>query len=406
MMKLRHTFKKTIGARRMGAANILIAMMLFVFLVSAAMTIDFAYMQLIKTELRTATDAAAKAGAEALARTQDPQAAITAAVDYAASNSVAGKPYLINRSDVLLGRVTRQPDGTYAFSEGQTPFNSVRVNSRIANDARTTPVKTFFGPAFGQDGFKTATRATASQQKVEVILCLDRSGSMLFDMSGTDYSYPRGNPRLSTFTSWGTTWQYHLSAPHPTQSRWGVLANAVDTFLTEAGKVIIPPRTALVTWASDYTMPITPFTVFPKVATDYDLPSEASFSWAVTKTSIQNAISLRTANPMMGSTNMSAGIDRAVAVLTGPNSQPMSNKVIILFTDGLWNEGRDPVLAARDAAALGITIHAVSMLTGSQTTLRDMTRITGGDYYATQNEADLQNAFMELARSLPVVLTD
>jgi Flp pilus assembly protein TadG len=49
---------------RRGAAHILIATMLLGFIVTSALTIDFAYMQLIRTELRSATDAAAKAGAE------------------------------------------------------------------------------------------------------------------------------------------------------------------------------------------------------------------------------------------------------------------------------------------------------------------------------------------------------
>ena len=48
---------------RRGAAHVLIAVMILAFLVSGAMAVDFAYMQLIRTELRSATDAAAKAGA-------------------------------------------------------------------------------------------------------------------------------------------------------------------------------------------------------------------------------------------------------------------------------------------------------------------------------------------------------
>jgi Flp pilus assembly protein TadG len=59
-------------AERRGVAAILIVAMLFVFIVTAALTVDIAYMQLIRTELRACTDAAAKAGAEALARTEDP----------------------------------------------------------------------------------------------------------------------------------------------------------------------------------------------------------------------------------------------------------------------------------------------------------------------------------------------
>ncbi|MFN7842217.1 MAG: TadE/TadG family type IV pilus assembly protein [Pirellula sp.] len=51
---------------RRGAASILMVAMLGVFLVMAAITLDYAYIQLIRTELRAATDASAKAGAEAL----------------------------------------------------------------------------------------------------------------------------------------------------------------------------------------------------------------------------------------------------------------------------------------------------------------------------------------------------
>ncbi len=405
-MKIFRRFKWNHSEERRGAAHVLIAAMLFAFVVTAALTVDFAYMQLIRTELRTATDAAAKAGAEALARTQSPDAAIAAAVQYANSNRVAGRSFQIRNNDVTLGRVSGQNNGTWTFTAGGTPFNSVRVNGRLTNSSLHGTIPTFFGPAFGHAGFSTSQQATAGQQEVEVCLCLDRSGSMLFDMSGTDFVYPPNNPRLSTFTAWGAMWQNHLSAPHPTDSRWAVLSRAVNTFLTEAGGFQYPPRTSLVTWGTNYTMPIAPSTFFPVVQTDHALPASVGFDWSTNKTSIETAITTRGQNPMMGGTNLSAGLDRAVAVLTGANSRPLSNKIVILLTDGMWNDGRDPVLAAQDAANAGIVVHTVSMLTATQATLSQVSSITGGQYYATQNEAQLQNAFRELARSLPIVLTD
>ena len=45
-----------------------------------------------------------------------------------------------------------------------------------------------------------------------------------------------------------------------------------------------------------------------------------------------------------GGTNLSAGLDRAVQILTGTNGRVLSDKIIILLTDGQWNAGRDPVL--------------------------------------------------------------
>ncbi len=405
-MRTRFAARRSRLCRRKGAAHVLITAMLTAFIVTAALTVDFAYMQLIRTELRSATDAAAKAGAEALARTQDSNAAITAAVAYANHNKVAGRSFQISNADVSLGRVTGQANGTWAFTAGSTPFNSVRVNSRIASSAAFGSVPTFFGPAFGHPGFATSQQATAGQQEVEVCLCLDRSGSMLFDMSGTDYSYPANNPLLSSFTAWGTTWQYHLSPPHPTASRWAVLAGAVNIFLTEASGFVYPPRTGLVTWGSDYTMPIAPSTVYPASQLDHNLPAYSGFSWSANKTAVTAAIAARTGQPMMGGTNLSAGLDQAVQVLQGANSRPLSNKIVILLTDGQWNAGRDPLLAANDAQAAGITVHVVSMLTSTQAVLSQIASITGGQYYATQNEAQLRTAFQELARSLPIVLVD
>ncbi|MCA9037495.1 MAG: VWA domain-containing protein [Planctomycetaceae bacterium] len=393
-------------AERSGAAHILIAVMLFSFLVTAAMTIDFAYMQLIRTELRTATDAAARAGAEALNRTQDPAAAIQAAVDYAALNNVAGRPFRIAATDVELGRVARQPNGRWSFEAGESPFNSVRINANINDAATTKSIPTFFGPAFGHAGFSTHTQAVAGQQEVEVMLCLDRSGSMLFDMSGIDYSYPTGNGLLSNFTAWGTIWQYHLSPPHPVFSRWAVLRRAVDVFFDEASDQSTPPRTGLVTWGSDYQMPISPYTWYYASETDYPLPAKAGFDWKDSVRDMKQDLKHRQLLPMMGGTNMEAGIRAATSSLTGGNSRPLSNKVIILLTDGQWNAGNDPIFAAQAAASQNITIHTVSMLTTDQPILRDIANATGGKYYVTQNEAELSAAFRELARTLPVVMTE
>ncbi len=393
--------------KRRGAASVLIAAMLLVFLIAAAMSIDFAYMQLVRTELRTATDAAAKAGAEALARTQDPNAAKAAAVAYANLNKVGGRTFQINPNDVTLGRVTGQSDGTWKFTANTTPYNSVRVNSKIGNGGATSAYPTFFGGALGHPDFKTSQQATAGQQEVEICLCLDRSGSMMFDMSGSDWSYASPNPNWYASRHYTSTFdRNYCSPPHPTLSRWAVLQNAVRIFLDEAGQFQYPPRTAVVTWSNSMSLPYHPFTNYNTVDTDLNLPSPASFSWANNRTSVENCLTTRAASPLGGGTNLSAGLDRAVQILTGTNGRALSQKIIILLTDGQWNAGRDPVLAAQNASTAGITIHTVSMLTSSQATLTQVANMTGGEYYPTSNAAQLQQAFRDIAKSLPIVLTD
>lgn len=393
-------------SQRRGVSAVLVVAMLFVFIVAAALTVDVAYMQLIRTELRVATDAAAQAGAEALARTEDTATAIAEAKTYARRNTVAGNPFRIRNGDVQLGRVELGATGKWEFTAGLTPPNSVRVLGRLADNARTKSVPLFFAPALGHANFSTEHSATAAEQNVEVCLCLDRSGSMLFDLTGVDFEYPQPHPNLSSFTAWGETWQYHLSPPHPDHSRWAVLAGAVDAFLTEVGVNVRPPRVSLVTWSSDYQMPISPFTWYAASTVDVTLPALATHDWSSNSSAIQGAVSGLTSIPMMGGTNMSAGIDAAVSQLTSGNATGLANKVIILLSDGVWNEGSDPynsAIAARDA---GITIHTISMLSTDQQTLVDVANATGGKFYSADDSAALSQAFIELARTLPIILTD
>jgi Mg-chelatase subunit ChlD len=154
------------------------------------------------------------------------------------------------------------------------------------------------------------------------------------------------------------------------------------------------------------TLPYHPYTSYTLVDTDHNLPAAGSFVWSTNRTAIENVVATRSNSAIGGGTTLSAGLDRAVSVLTGANGRALSNKVIILLTDGQWNAGRDPVLAAQDAAAAGITVHCVSMMTSTQSTLTQVANITGGQYYATQNAAQLQQAFRDLAKQLPIVLTD
>lgn len=382
----------------------LITVMMFVFIVTAAITVDYAYMQLIRTELRAATDAAAKAGAEALSRTQDTCTAKDEAVRYAASNKVGGRALRLSADDIVVGRVKMNGGGKWQFRENEEPYNAVKVNSQTGDNGSGVPL--YFSRVFNQQSFAPSYQATAGQQEVEVCLCIDRSGSMNFDMSGSDWVFPPDNPRLSTFTTWGPDWQNMLSPPHPTDSRWAALRRAIDVFLSESSSVSTQPRTAVVTWGSTYTMPIAPYTLYPASTTDLALPARDGFDWERNAQSVRNIVQARNDSVIMGGTNLSSGLDRAVAVLNGPTNNRFANKVIILLTDGEWNAGRDPVLAAYDARAQGMIVHCISMLTSDQTTLQVVAETCGGKYYGTRNEEELRNAFIEIARSLPVVLTE
>lgn len=391
---------------RRGSAIILILSLLSVFVVMAAITIDYAYMQLVRTELRVASDAAAKAGAEALARTENLNVARAEAVRYASLNTVAGQPFAIKSSDVRLGRLVEGENGRWLFNDGSSPPNAVRVNSKTGGSALQPSIPLFFGDVLGQTDYSPETHSTAGQQQVEVCLCLDRSGSMLFDMSGADYVYPPNNPNLSSFTAWGSMWRNHLSPPHPTNSRWAVLANAVQIFLDEAALYNPPPRVALVTWSSDYTMPISPYTPYFASTLDAALPPLSTANYEAQRAVITSHISLLGSRPMMGGTELSAGVNMAITHLKSPQASKLSNKVVILLTDGFWNGGQSPVTVGATARNAGVLIHAVTMLTSLQSDIRQMAEMTGGRYYSTQNAAQLREAFHKLAQSLQIVMVE
>jgi hypothetical protein len=81
--------------------------------------------------------------------------------------------------------------------------------------------------------------------------------------------------------------------------------------------------------------------------------------------------------------------------------------VIILMTDGQWNEGRNPIRAAEDARDKGIIVHVVTFLPDAVSSdAQQVATTTGGLYIHANNEAELVAAFEKLARTLPVVLTD
>jgi Mg-chelatase subunit ChlD len=381
---------------RRGAVTVFIVAGIVLLLAMVMLSVDVASMQLVRTELRAASDAAAKAGAEALLRTQDQNAAVQAALAMAELNSVGGRPFKLSAGDVVIGTTASQADGSWAFSAGGARPNAVRVNSAMNAASASGPVTLAFGKVFKAGTFTPSKTATASAIQQEVCLAIDRSGSMSWDLSGASRSYPP---------------QGAADRRPKAGSRWLALTKALDLYLSEVQETAVPSRLAMVTWASDETgsnhsednsgepKPTTPMPVYDEARLEAGL--------SLNFNNIENAILQRSEHPLYGSTNMSAGIDRAVAVLTSGNVLPYAQRTIVLMTDGQWNKGRNPRLAAEDARNSGIVIHVVTFLPEAQNADAEaVASITGGTYIHANNEVELIAAFEKLARTLPVVLTD
>lgn len=386
--------QSTSDVRRRGAMVVLITALLVLLIVMTLFTVDVAYMQLTRSELRAATDAACKAGAEAMQHVGAAEAgaaARQAAIAIAAKNTVGGQPLRLVDDDIELGRSVRQPNGAWTFQPGLQPYTAVRVNGEMGGDSANAPVRLFFGGIFGSGTFKPSMTATASNLRTEICLCLDRSNSMVWTIPGP---YPAGmvNPAQSP--------------PHPTSSRWASLVRAIDLF-RDAVEIQLPrPRVGLVTWASDtrqYAKSYLPAEQAEQLMNVSTIECPLQESWSP----ILSALEWRSTHRMPGRTNVSAGLDAAVNVMLTSSTVPTSNKVIILLTDGEWNEGRHPVDAAYDAAAAGIVVHVITLMTPDEDGAMDqIAEITGGQRYHAATEAALIAAFEEIARQLPVVLTE
>ena len=155
---------------------VMIAVLLLVFLAAVAFSVDVAYMQLTQTRLRTATDAAARAGGEALARLQDVPSARQAAKDLAAANLVAGEPLILDDGDIVFGSSDRDADGAWTFTPGGEPVNALRVYGRRTADSASGAVGLFFGRIFGVSTFEPTQTASVVRFDRDICLVVDRSG--------------------------------------------------------------------------------------------------------------------------------------------------------------------------------------------------------------------------------------
>ncbi|MCC9605946.1 VWA domain-containing protein [Blastopirellula sp. JC732] len=364
------TRKKRNANRRRGAILILVAVLLPVILWMAAFCVDVAYMQLTRTELRIATDAAARAGARTLSLEQDASLAHAAAIEYAAKNNVAGNTLTLADSDVEIGLSVRVDDeGRFEFSDGGTLLNSVHVTGRRTLDSPDGAVRLYLTPIFGHEFFQPATDATASQIDRDIALVVDRSGSMTFKLSESKYQ-----------PGWKN------NDPVPAGARWWALVDSVDGFLNELGST---PQLELVSLSS-----------YNSSATiDQNLTDNYS--------KITQAIEKYSKKYPDGSTNITAGMDKGIQTLQNKTyARPYASKTMVVMTDGNHNFGSSPTTAAYDAADADIVVHTITYGgDANEYLMREVARIGGGQHWHAPTEADLEEVFREIARNAPTLLT-
>ena len=327
---------------------VMIGVVFVILFISAAFAIDIARMHVTRSELRTATDAAAKAAVEALGREQSVAAATDAALAIAQRNIVAGNGLDLRESDIVFGGAVSQPDGSFDFDPDASFINSARVIGARTVDSPDGSVGLFFAPIFGVENFQPTQVATATRTDRDIALVLDVSGSMA------------------------------------NGGRFEGLQDGLDVFLQEIDSTSQREMVSLTVYSTDSRK-------------RHDLTNNTN--------DIRDAFATEQPD---GFTAIGRGLQTGLdSILNDPNARPFALKSIVVMTDGRQNRGVYPPVIARRAADQNVTIHTITFSDGAnQELMQEVAEIGSGLHLHADNNQQLVEAFQDIARQLQVLLIE
>ena len=344
------------NSERAGAMLPLIAVLISFLFVSAVIAIDISRIHVVRSELRTATDAAARAGVEALGRGGSEADAIDAALNIARANFVAGEPLELDPSKIILGAAEQNPDGSFSFvnqadfdsSDGTVFANSVQVLGERTSTSPSGQINLIFGGLFGVNSFEPVQSATATRLDRDVALVLDKSGSMA------------------------------------NEGRFPSLLNGVDVFIEELEATAPRENVSLTVYDTNAEKLLDLTEDLPSLRTALDGVEPAGF------TGIGRA--------------MRVGLD---SLLNDPTRRRLALRSMIVMTDGRQNRGVNPVEVARECARENVVVHTITFSVGADEALmEEVAAITGGTHLHAENNQQLVEAFRTIARQLEVILIE
>jgi Flp pilus assembly protein TadG len=386
-MHLHLNHSGTRRSSRRGTITVLVAFSIAVLLVLAVFAINVAYMQNVREQLRIACDSAAKAALVNYGATQNQSTAKAFAQSVSNNNLVAGQSLQIPAANIVFGNATAGGNGVYTFTAGGTPTNAAQVT------ANTTPslLMSKFLPV---STFSPTQVSLTTRVSHDICLVLDRSGSMAFDLTSSEFSYP---PDVSAGKN---PLQIYFSPPSSTASRWQALTVAVNNFVNTLQARNLDVHVALVTYAEAYT-----FGTYSSTQASLDVDLTSNYNQIVTG---MNAWGQQ---PLIGNTNIEAGLAMGEGELTGPRARATADRTIILLTDGVPTSGNTNIasLTLADRQTSNIVTHVITFggeaASGSyQTSMMNAASNGNGMFFNAPTAAQLTQAFQTIADSLPAVL--
>lgn len=381
-------YHQTLGSRmqhRKGSIAIMILFLLTAMLIMAAVSIEVARVELAETELRVATDSCARLAMSKLALTQNESEARNYAINNAGKFKVAGIPFALSPDDIVIGNSDRNADDSFNFTAGGWPRNSVKINGVFDRfGSQNLPVA--FGGIFGDKAHAISSSSVAANRDVDVVLVLDRSASMSFDMAGIDWQYP--HPKTLPYG--------YLERPDGNASRWAALERALQVFVTEMNAGSTRTEVGMSSYSSNVPGYYYYGVWCSSTASTKELYLTNNFSSINSKAyNIGN-------KKLIGGTNISAGMVAGKEILDA-STRVTATKVMIVLTDGFYNEGVYPPDTATTLAADDVVVHAITF--GTQTDEATMQAVAdngNGIFYMAPDEATLKDVFRKLAKNLTV----
>ena len=362
-------------SRRHGSMLVMFAVCLPVLMVMIVFAVDIAFMQLTRTELRTAADASARAASRTLSLEQDADAAIAAGKFAATQNVVANKAFELADEDIVLGIANRPGNtGRFIFSPGGTRMNSAQVRARRTADSPAGKVNLFFGRWLGTDSFEPVITSVSTQIDRDIVLVIDRSGSMSF---------------LDTENDFQDGWV--ACDPAPTECRWRGLLAATVAFLDELDKTPQLEQVGLATYSNFGTSDV-------QLTDDYS--------------SILSRLNDITNNFCGGSTAIGRGMIEGIDIVANQgNDRPFAARVMVVLTDGIHNTPTPTTITpeeiAVDAAAEDITIFSVTFSDfAEQARMQTVAETGNGQHFHAPTSEELVDVFRTIAQTAANLITE
>lgn len=379
----RNTMLQNTRPRR-GSIVALVAVLLPVLMVVMAYSIHVAYVESISSRTQVVADIVARSAGRRYATTADRELTLEAARFAAQQNPIAGAEIPVEMSDLEFGVSDRSNASVgYSFEpltveqEQEEPGNAVRFSTGSLSNSSTVVIGSLFPSLGGSSHVHPLKVAANTQGSIDIGLVLDRSGSMRWASDEDSDAAPRPADEPPGWTP---------GDPISPASRWLDTVRAVDAFIDYLRTSERREKISLSTYSHNTTtnLPLTQNLSLVRPALD----------------EISNAF-------MGGSTAIGMGLAEGQLALLDPGpSRSWASKIMIIMTDGIHNTGMDPEPVAQALAEEGVILFTITFgAAADQERMTALAEISGGQHFHASDGSELTNAFQEIGRRLPSLLT-